>query len=528
MRILQPSGRLTIAKAPQQVGPASAVPAEEISSSYAALLHSLVNALPDGVVIVAATGTVLFMNAAAERLLAVGCGDEWLSDGWFLPDCTTAYPPEQFPTARALRGETCEEIDIFLRNEARPHGTWLTMSANPWSNASGALVGAVAVFRDVTEARKSSGVLGRLSAAVETTSDAVVMTDLHGTIVYVNRAFEATTGYSREEAIGATPRILKSGTHDKRYYEAMWSTIRSGEVFRDVLINRRKDGVPFYAEQTITPIVGRDGLVSNYVSLMRDITERRASVQRETELSLARDVQQRLYPHQSTKIRGYDVAGVMHPAGAQMMSGDYFDVFPIAGGSIGIALGDVCGHGISAAMIMAQTRAYVRSFAMTHSDVNTVMSRVNDALTADLAPENFVTLVLAVFDECGRTFTYANGGHLSGYVLDERGAIRETLSSNGLALGFFSSRVYEPRPPVDLRPGELLLLFSDGIVESESPAGEEFGTDRALKVVAAHRDMPAAAVAEQLYAEARAFAAHGPQADDMTVFVCKPTGDCCD
>lgn len=489
-------------------------------------LRTLIDALPDGVVIAATSGALLYCNVAAQRLVGFGPGGvggaDWMEQaGCYLPDGVTRYPHEQLPISQALRGLTCENVEVFLRNDARPHGTWISVSASPCYDPEGSVVGGIAVFRDITEIKRSVDLLSRLSTAVETTSDSVVMTDARGTIVFVNPAFERTTGYTRQEALGATPRILKSSRHDAQYYEVMWKTIRSGKVFRDVLVNRRRDGTEYYAEQTITPVAGPDGSPSNYVSLMRDITERRRVVQQETELSLARDVQERLYPRTSTHIRGYDASGVMHPAEKQMVSGDYFDIFPMADGSTGIALGDVCGHGISAALIMAQTRAYVRSFASTDPDVNRIIFKVNEALVADLAAENFVTLFVARFDASSSQFTYANGGHLSGYVLDATGRVRESLPSSGLALGFFAGREYEPRSPVPLGHGEMLLLFTDGIVESESLEGEEFGTARAIAVAAAHCHLPAASLAETLYENARNFAGDAPQLDDMTVFVCK-------
>jgi len=115
--------------------------------------------------------------------------------------------------------------------------------------------------------------LATLSSAVEQTADHVIITDTNGVIEYVNRAFEDLTGYSREEAVGKTPRILKSGQHGAAFYERLWKTILSGDVFRGVLINRTKDGRRYYEAKTITPIKDRTGRITHFVSTGKDITE---------------------------------------------------------------------------------------------------------------------------------------------------------------------------------------------------------------------------------------------------------------
>jgi len=102
-----------------------------------------------------------------------------------------------------------------------------------------------------------------------------VITDPSGKIHYVNRSFELTTGYSREEAIGKTPRVLKSGKHDRKFYEKMWSTLTSGQVWQSTITNRRKDGTLFEEEGNISPVLNEAGQITNYVAVKRDITERR-------------------------------------------------------------------------------------------------------------------------------------------------------------------------------------------------------------------------------------------------------------
>ncbi|WP_316366618.1 putative bifunctional diguanylate cyclase/phosphodiesterase [Candidatus Thiodiazotropha sp. CDECU1] len=113
-----------------------------------------------------------------------------------------------------------------------------------------------------------------LSQALEQTADIVLITDSQGVIEYVNPAFEQTTGYSSNEAVGERPSLLCSGIHDKAFYRQLWSTIANGQVFRGVVVNQRKDGSYYHEEKTITPLIGENGDLTHFVSTGKDVTER--------------------------------------------------------------------------------------------------------------------------------------------------------------------------------------------------------------------------------------------------------------
>jgi PAS domain S-box-containing protein len=126
------------------------------------------------------------------------------------------------------------------------------------------------------EARsETEDTLRTLYRAIEQAADLVLITDSAGTIEYVNPAFEKLTGYSRSEVVGQTPRILKSGEQGTDVYRELWTTIRAGEIYRGVMVNRKKNGESFIVEKTITPVRNRDGQVAHFISNDRDISERR-------------------------------------------------------------------------------------------------------------------------------------------------------------------------------------------------------------------------------------------------------------
>lgn len=129
------------------------------------------------------------------------------------------------------------------------------------------------VLEDITERKLSEENNARLATAVEQAAEVVIITDLSGTILYVNPAFEKTTGYTRQEAIGQNPRLLKSGKHDAEFYRQMWSSLARGEVWHGHFINQRKDGTLCEEEATISPIRNLEGKTTSYVAVKRDVTE---------------------------------------------------------------------------------------------------------------------------------------------------------------------------------------------------------------------------------------------------------------
>ncbi|MHB1567284.1 MAG: GGDEF/EAL domain-containing response regulator [Acidiferrobacter sp.] len=131
-----------------------------------------------------------------------------------------------------------------------------------------------ALTAEIAERKQADTEIRKLLRAIEQTADSIFITDPDGVIEYINPAFESITGYSRAEAIGRTPRIVKSGKHDTAFYEKLWGTLRRGEVYRNVLINRKKEGPLYYEEITITPLIGEVGEVTHYVSAGKDITAR--------------------------------------------------------------------------------------------------------------------------------------------------------------------------------------------------------------------------------------------------------------
>jgi PAS domain S-box-containing protein len=478
----------------------------------------------EGVVIVDRHGRFLFFNEAAGRIMGVGpveCPpDEWSTVyGCYLPDGVTLYPPERLPLTRAMRGERVLDEEIFIRNPENPEGSWINVNSSPLLDEKGAVSGGVVVFRDVTTHRRSREMVRQLSKGLETTTDAVFITDVYGIIEYVNPAFESITGYTREEALGRKPSLLKSGHHPASYYDSLWKTILGGAVHSGILVNRRKDGELFHAEQTITPLEDAAGHLSHFVSVMRDITEIKRAQEREVEMRLARAVQQKLYPTRFPRVKGFDMAGAAFPA--DETCGDYYDFIAVAGRRVGIAVGDVSGHGFGAALLMAETRAYLRSLVKVTTDLDRIMTQLNGFLCRDTLDERFVTLMLVILDPALGSIVYSSAGRVHGYVIDGSGATRRVLEATSVPLGIFNDASFARSPEIALTPGDLLILLTDGAAEAQNDAGEFFGAESVLGAVAEARDLRASRIVRQLRRAIHDFAPGSRQSDDITAVVCK-------
>jgi len=486
-------------------------------------LKAVLNSLSDGVIIADLKGKFLFFNPAAAKILGMGSKDinqsNWSSVfGIYKVDRVTPYPYKQLPLSRAIKGEEVIGEHIFIKNPKLTEGVWISISASPVRDESGKVYCGIVVFRDITGIRKRQDSLERFASGVEQTADSVVITNLQGIIEYVNPAFEATSGYKMNEVLGQTPRILNSGKHDTAFHKNLWETIISGKSYRSTVINKKKNGELYWSDQSITPLKDDKGNMTSYVSVLKDITELRNLQYQEFQLNIARKVQQ-MYHNTEISVPGFDIAGAAYPA--DKIGGDYFDFIPMPDGCVVIVVGDVIGHGIGAALIMAEMRAFLRAFTKMDSDPAKILTLLNKELIADLQEEQFVTLILARIDPRERSLVYASAGHVPAYLLNRSGKADYVMESTGLPLGFQKDLKIENSEPIKLTSEHIAVFFTDGIMEAQSPDGKEFGIDRILNIVKCEQKAIAQQIVESIYKEVRFFSENQPQEDDITSVIFK-------
>jgi sigma-B regulation protein RsbU (phosphoserine phosphatase) len=236
----------------------------------------------------------------------------------------------------------------------------------------------------------------------------------------------------------------------------------------------------------------------------------------EAELALGRRIQRSFVPLIPPDIPGYEVAS--HYEAAREVGGDFFDVFRIRGrsGRLAIVIADVTGKGIAAALMMAFTRPLIHA-AIDHTYVpGEALERVNRILVAERRSSLFITALCGIVDLRRGDMRIANAGHEPPlFVPADDGPVR-WLEGAGPLLGAFG-RLDLGECGVALTPGDLVLLYTDGVTDARASSGERFGDDRLLEVVEAHRGRSARDVVDALAAAARTFQGHMPAADDVTI-----------
>ena len=371
---------------------------------------------------------------------------------------------------------------------------------------------------DITTRKLYEKELDKMLNVVEQTADSVVITDIHGCFEYVNSAFEKTTGFRFSEIKGKTPAILKSGFHDDEFYKGMWTKIQSGESWRGTLRNKKKDGSTYWCEQTITPIKDKDEIITNFVAVIKDITEFKLRQEKEFQLKIASELQRR-YNNTCVSLEGYDIFCRTHTANET--GGDYYDIINLNDGCLGIVIGDVSGHGIAAALIMSETRAYLRAFAKSESDPAVLISKINNELVNDLQVGYFVTLLIARLNYKDNLIDYVSAGHESAYMMDSDGNTIKVLESNGIPLGIKENFNYKTSEQIKVEPGNLILFFTDGIPDSPINKQTRFGYDNIIGLVKENRKKTSENILDELFKTVRKNTNGDGLHDDLTGIICK-------
>jgi len=241
----------------------------------------------------------------------------------------------------------------------------------------------------------------------------------------------------------------------------------------------------------------------------------------EQELSIAAGIQESLFPATLPALHGSDVAARNRQA--RQVGGDYYDVLPIdraacQSGHL-LCVADISGKGLPAALLMSNIQATLRATLDPHTSLCDFATRINSLLHASTPPNKFATGFLLAYDPATGSCTYVNAGHNDGILLRRDGSV-QLLTTTGLPLGLFPRAAYE-EGRTQLQPGDLLLLYSDGVTEATDLQDDEFGMDRTIDVLRAFREQSAAAIVNAVLQHIDQFAGAAPQHDDITLMALK-------
>ncbi len=260
-----------------------------------------------------------------------------------------------------------------------------------------------------------------------------------------------------------------------------------------------------------------------HLAMLREALESRDKlVALENELNLARTMQQAILPTSFPETDRFQMHANMEPASS--VGGDFYDFFQLESGRTGIAVADVSGKGVPAALFMMSSRTLLKGAAIGRSDPGDVLEEVNQLLNENNDTLMFVTLFFASFDpETGR-LVYANGGHNPPLVVHPDGNSALLPQTDGIALGLAPDIPYA-KAEVMLAPGDMVIFYTDGVTEAENPDQEQFGIERLQQLFVDRRGMNARQANHAVFQAVRDFAGEAPQFDDitcMTLFCRKP------
>src|SRR5690349_3383756 len=323
----------------------------------------------------------------------------------------------------------------------------------------------------------------------------------------------------------ASGQIVNNVKSDKRYVKARAETrseiaaplIRAdGEVIG--VINLEADQVNSYSERDLELLTMFASLAASAVDhtlLYREVVRKR---QAESEIELARKVVEGLLPRSFPNLKGLDIYGTTLPV--RTVGGDYLDVIDHVSDRLGVLVADVSGKGLAAALIMVTFRAYIHATVINELAMRVVMARVNRLVHEATNGDRFITTFYGLVDVENKRLMYINAGHNPPLLLREDGT-SELLSHGGLPLGAFEDARYS-ESVAELREGDVLVLYTDGVVEAGNAQDEMFGLPRLEQIVRANESERAYTIVQAVISAVHdyAFDAEGPE-DDLTVMVIK-------
>jgi phosphoserine phosphatase RsbU/P len=236
--------------------------------------------------------------------------------------------------------------------------------------------------------------------------------------------------------------------------------------------------------------------------------------QQEHEIAEARAIQEGFLPKEIPQMAGYEIASAWQSA--RVVGGDYFDVLPFEPETFGLCIADVAGKGLPAALLMSNLQAAVRGLASSTLSPDDLCARLNALLCRNMASDRFVTLFYAQLDGVSRRLCYTSAGHNPPFVLHQDGS-HERLDEGGGVLGVFATQTFHAGV-AELRPGDRVVLYTDGVTEASNAADEEFGEERLLQVLQDNRESTAQELQKKILRAASDFCS-GTWRDDATLLV---------
>lgn len=306
---------------------------------------------------------------------------------------------------------------------------------------------------------------------------------------------------------------------DLKLLTVMCVPLRVKDRLTGLLYVDSKASAKEFSDKDLTLFRALAGQVAQAVDNARLLQHYVEKQRMQEELHVAQQIQQSLLPRGVLQAAGLDVAGLSVPC--EETSGDYYDYVRRPGGRLGLVIGDVSGHGLGAALLMSTARALLRAFAATEATPAELVTRLNRFLSEDIETGRFMTLFYGEISLRERTMTYVRAGHNEPVIYRRETDRFEELGEGGVALAVIDNFEFESTGPLQLGRGDLVALYTDGIVEAMNPSREPFGIERMKDILRRQRDLSAKEIVGKVRQAVRDHTGTDVREDDLTLVVAK-------
>ncbi len=367
--------------------------------------------------------------------------------------------------------------------------------------------------------------------AVEQSPATVVITDKDGSIEYVNPKFTSLTGYSFNEALRHNPRILKSGMQSREFYQELWQTITSGKEWHGDFHNKKKSGEIYWEAASISPILNDKGEVTHFVAVKEDITDRK---QAEEDLRIAGEILRDKNEELEQQLENAQhVTGLLLPTmppkharlrtdfrfkPLEAIGGDFFSFNTLHERGIGVFIGDVAGHGVSAALFLSLMRSLTdRMNDTVGTSPPMYLKDLNSAL-AESGVFIFITALYGFFDLSGddASFRFAKGGHTPPILYRAGEKSGRILTSGGIPVGLSGTAEFQ-EIAVDMKAGDRIYLYTDGVIEIRNEKGDMIEPEGLMDIIVRSGAMSLAESLDYIMDEADRFQGSRQKEDDIVL-----------
>jgi phosphoserine phosphatase RsbU/P len=382
--------------------------------------------------------------------------------------------------------------------------------------------------------------------ALSATAEGVTISDARlpdNPIIYANAGFERLTGYSIEEVLGRNCRFLQGPETDRDTVDKLRSAVRQRQACTVQLLNYRKDGTSFWNRLSITPVRDASGNVTHFIGVQSDVTEQKRTEQAlqtanrkleaagermKRDLEAAAAVQRALLPQVLPRIPGVNMAWAFRPC--EELAGDTLNVFLLDDHRVALYILDVSGHGV-ASSLLSVTLSHLLSAVPEQSVLYQlaidgagsfrvaspveVAARLNKQFPFEPRMAQYFTIFYGILDTRTHEIRYVSAGHVDP-VYVPAGAPPQILGAGGAPIGMFPLLTYEEQV-LKMKPGDRLYLLTDGVIEAENDAEQEFGVERLRDELERNRSLPLSESLTAVVACAEGWSAPAPFADDVSL-----------